>query len=265
MKMESPLRYGCGTSPTIPTPESYYYTCQAESKDENEPRLRTPPVSATIQTTKYHVDATRSGKPINRKRLDQKEETYCQGELRPEDAKSPETVKPETQATQTQETWAVYSFDRATLIRSITNYLLQTLDSSASLPDFEGDEVPAISLHDYVERLIKYTDMWASEKNCPSIYTGLIVALLAVEYIDRLKLKYSMLAIHRLLMCGFFLGIKVIEDFRISSLYWSKVGGVELDELNRMELSFVKLLNWRVRVTADEFRAQENRFAESKC
>jgi len=154
------------------------------------------------------------------------------------------------------------TLDQKQVVKAIAGHLVTLLDDSASsLPAFEGKQVPSISIHDYVDRLIRYVDAWAGEK-ASIASTGVSAALMAIEYLDRLTVGISARSVHRLYMCAVLISVKFTEDFSISNRFWAKVGGIDLDEMNRMEVSFCALLDWKLKISREEFESQQYRFAE---
>jgi Cyclin len=152
--------------------------------------------------------------------------------------------------------------DQKQVVKSIAGHLVSMLDDSAKpLSDFEGKQLPTISIHDYVDRLIRYVDAWAGEK--PHLAsTGISAALIAVEYLDRLNVGISFGSIHRLYMCAVLVAVKFTEDFTISNRFWAKVGGIDLQDMNKLELAFCTLLEWKLQISREDFESQQCRFAE---
>jgi hypothetical protein len=153
------------------------------------------------------------------------------------------------------------SADQKLVVKTIVAHLTSILEETSVLAEFEGKNLPSISLSEYVDRLIRYVDAWAGES--PSITSvGIRCALMAVEYIDRLEVPISSRSIHRLMMCAVLVAVKFTEDFAISNRFWAKVGGIDLEEMNRMEFAFCKLLNWKFSISREDFESQRDRFAE---
>jgi hypothetical protein len=175
--------------------------------------------------------------------------------------RSPSGSKPEDEAVIATVEQSQPTLDQKQVVKAIAGHLISLLDDSSSLPAFEGKQTPSIPIHDYVDRLIRYVDAWAGEK--PSIAsTGVSAALMGIEYLDRLGCGVSTRSIHRLYMCAVLVAVKFSEDFSISNRFWAKVGGIDLDEMNRLEVSFCSMLNWKLKVSREEFESQQLRFAE---
>jgi len=151
--------------------------------------------------------------------------------------------------------------DQKHVAKAVADHLASLLDEKSTLEEFEGKAIPSISLVDYVDRLIRYVDAWAGEKASVSS-TGVSAALMGVEYIDRLNFPISARSIHRLYLCAVLVAVKYTEDFTITNRFWAKVGGIDLQDMNRLECAFCGLLEWKLGVSREEFESQQNRFGE---
>lgn len=126
---------------------------------------------------------------------------------------------------------------------SISTALSQLLNNTkpySAVPhphsSFYSDPIPSISIYDYLNRIIQYTEIDE---------TTLIISLI---YIDKYLTSFpqvnvvSQHTIHKLLFTAIILAIKYNEDVIYTNKYYSEVGGVSLQELNQMEYElFVKL------------------------
>ena len=103
---------------------------------------------------------------------------------------------------------------------------------------FNSKKVPAITINKYLMRIVKY-----SRPAYASIVTTLI-------YIDKLcEMSNQILThmnIHRLLLSCFVISIKFNEDDYYSNEYYAKVGGISLDELNKLEEAILSLLEFKL-------------------
>eukprot|EP00727_Mastigamoeba_balamuthi_P011143 m51a1_g6651 putative cyclin p3 1 (441) ;mRNA; r:135914-138164 len=112
---------------------------------------------------------------------------------------------------------------------------------------FEGRGPPTISVADYISRIAYYVPQC-----CPSMW---VTALL---YIDRLlkKNKGLVLArnnVHRVIITSVMLALKFNEDKTYANKFFSRVAGIDLEELNNLELTFLRSLDWDLDVTASTF------------
>jgi len=132
------------------------------------------------------------------------------------------------------------------------------------LPDakscFIGSAIPPITLLDYVERLVKYTNQWAEDTVGPNS-TGVRCILIAAEYIRRSKVRLTVRSVHRYVMAAMLLAVKFTEDFAISNQFWGDVGGCKLEDVNRMEIAFCKDLEWNMCVDEALVLSSQVRYA----
>jgi len=82
--------------------------------------------------------------------------------------------------------------------------------------------------------------------------------VLALVYIDRLvkrcpDLIISEMCCHRLLLVSLMTAAKFHDDVFYANAYYAKVGGVSVQEMNRMEKQFLLMLGWRLQVQPEEF------------
>lgn len=105
---------------------------------------------------------------------------------------------------------------------------------------------PALDLGAYLRRIVQY---FGCSREC-------FVA--ASIYIDRLlkanpKFAVTPLNVHRLLLTGAVLGAKFHDDDYYSNAWYAQVGGLSNKELNHLEAEFLRLIDWRVYVSEEDF------------
>mmetsp|Transcript_412 Transcript_412/g.816 ORF Transcript_412/g.816 Transcript_412/m.816 type:complete len:309 (-) Transcript_412:67-993(-) len=122
---------------------------------------------------------------------------------------------------------------------------------------FHGFKPPAISATDYVRRLFSYS--YCS----PACFT------MAMFYIDRLTGKQSRrefcitsLNVHRIFLTAALLAVKFSEDVSYDNEHFARVGGVSLKELNRLELSMLAALDYRLSISKEDFSAYETKLVD---
>ena len=108
------------------------------------------------------------------------------------------------------------------------------------IKSFISNNIPSICIKDYLFRLIKH-----SQVNVSTI-------ILILIYIDRIcKINHFFLTyynIHKLLLAGFILAVKYNEDYYYSMIFYSRVGGVTIGELNKLEFEFFLLIRYNLYV-----------------
>lgn len=103
---------------------------------------------------------------------------------------------------------------------------------------FYVTNLPMISIIDYLNRILKY-----SEINISSI-------VLAVIYIDKMceqqRYVLSQHNIHRLILSACLISAKFNEDKVFNNSYFAKIGGVSVKEVNQLEYEFYVLLDFKL-------------------
>ncbi|CAN6609264.1 hypothetical protein TRVA0_004S00936 [Trichomonascus vanleenenianus] len=136
---------------------------------------------------------------------------------------------------------------------------------TANVLAFHGRNVPAISLHAYLSRILKY---------CPTT-NEVFISLLV--YFDRIAQRAAAAAahgegsagtpatnyplfvidsynIHRLIIAGVTVASKFFSDVFYKNSRYAKVGGLPVDELNHLELQFLLLTDFRLMISVEELQ-----------
>ncbi|GME79887.1 unnamed protein product [[Candida] boidinii] len=108
-----------------------------------------------------------------------------------------------------------------------------------NLTRFHSRTPPQISVQSYLSRLSQYSSL----ENA--------VLLTSIYYIDLLCSCYPIftlnsLTVHRFLLTATTVASKALCDSFCSNSHYAKVGGVNLIELNLLEVEFLNKVNWRV-------------------
>ena len=116
-------------------------------------------------------------------------------------------------------------------------------------PVLFSDKIPTISLYDYISRIQKYS---FCEKN---------TLILSLIYIDRFcelnNINLTNQNIHRIFFISNLIAIKYNEDLIYSNKYYSEIAGISFEEINLMENYFLKLIDFNLFVSKDEFKKYE--------
>lgn len=96
---------------------------------------------------------------------------------------------------------------------------------------------PKISIRDYLKRMNRF--LHCSEQ-C------FVMALVYIKRIPRdSEIAVCKRSYHRLMFSATMIAAKVHDDDLFSSTHYAKVAGVTVQQLNAMEIEFMKLLDWR--------------------
>ena len=148
------------------------------------------------------------------------------------------------------------------IVVAIGNTLLELIKENSAKPNFKervkaqskqiftSRSLPKITLTDYIHRILKYTKIEV---------TTLTLALI---YIDRLCKKNKMIVTeynsHRLLFGASLIAIKYNEDKFYSNVYYAKIGGLDITQLNTLELEFAMGINFDLFVDNKTFEKYES-------
>lgn len=110
---------------------------------------------------------------------------------------------------------------------------------------FLSKKVPAITIKNYLERLIKYTKI----EN-----TTLVLILIFIDRVcDINKIRLNYFNIHKLIIASMLVSIKYNEDDYFSNEFYAKVGGIKMAEMNKLEYEFLSLIEFNLFVNEDVF------------
>eukprot|EP00357_Protocruzia_adherens_P029213 CAMPEP_0114986522 /NCGR_PEP_ID=MMETSP0216-20121206/8472_1 /TAXON_ID=223996 /ORGANISM="Protocruzia adherens, Strain Boccale" /LENGTH=175 /DNA_ID=CAMNT_0002348965 /DNA_START=517 /DNA_END=1044 /DNA_ORIENTATION=- len=134
----------------------------------------------------------------------------------------------------------------ARILEEIISQTDQMPQANRLITHFHASRQPAISIEDYLLRVVKYS---GCSGEC---------YLMALIYIDKLSEKnpqfiISSLNIHRLLLTSIMLAAKFHDDHYYNNEYYAKVGGITLREINALEAQFLHLVHWDLCIEADRF------------
>lgn len=117
--------------------------------------------------------------------------------------------------------------------------------SSHEVTKFHALKAPGISVLQYLERIHKYA---SCSTEC---------FILALIYIDRLIQRNSFilseLNVHRVVITAVLLAAKFFDDAYYNNAYYAKVGGVQISEMNSLEVEFLFRINFSLYVTPEVF------------
>ncbi|CAO2044382.1 unnamed protein product [Urochloa humidicola] len=132
--------------------------------------------------------------------------------------------------------------------------------TASSASAFRGKALPAIPVRRYAERIYRYAGC------SPACF------VVAYVYLDRLAhggqgeeeeegdaeaaaavVGVDSYSVHRLLITAVMVAAKFMDDKHYNNAYFARVGGVEVAEMNGLELELLFALRFRLNVTPDTF------------
>ena len=109
---------------------------------------------------------------------------------------------------------------------------------------FNCNFIPNISLYNYIYRIQKYSEV---EDN---------TLILALIYIDRICCNNFIINyynIHKILLVSVVFAIKYNEDNYYTNSYYSKIGGIKINEFNALEKEFAQIIDFQFYVKKSLF------------
>jgi len=142
--------------------------------------------------------------------------------------------------------------DFAPLMGRMLSIIVSTSSANGNAPKrpyftrFHGVTAPKISVSDYIQRLSTY---FLCSDEC---------FVLALEYLNRFTrmrphVALSTMSIHRLVLTTLVLAVKFFDDAYYTNAYYARVGGVQLQEMNALELDFLNRIGWALHVTPEDY------------
>ena len=102
---------------------------------------------------------------------------------------------------------------------------------------FQSSCIPNITILNYLHKLVT---KFKCSKEC---------IIISFVYIDKL-LKYNQtfvitsLNIHRIILISIIISLKIHDDFHYTNAIYASMGGISNSECNKLEILFLKLINW---------------------
>lgn len=131
--------------------------------------------------------------------------------------------------------------------------LITALEEIASSPtderrecredDFSVGKVPKISIENYFSRILKYCKI--------EMGTFITMIILLDRAAEKISLTYY--NIHRLILISMISAIKFTCDHVSSLDFYAKVGGITCKEMVAIETSYLKLLDYKLFVSKEEY------------
>ena len=143
------------------------------------------------------------------------------------------------------------------LIKAISSSLTIILEENQNLNNYQeklrkqkrllftSSSIPNISIYDYLIRIQRYSIM---EKN--TLILSLIFIDRLCEY-NNIILTYN--NVHRILFVSIVIAIKYNEDKFYDNKYYAQIGGISLNELNKLENLFLEMCQFKLYVSSDVF------------
>ncbi|KAG8720400.1 hypothetical protein FRC08_000348 [Ceratobasidium sp. 394] len=138
--------------------------------------------------------------------------------------------------------------DIVTLIADMLDRLTSHNDQIPLRPEaltrFHSRTPPAITIQEYLKRIVRYTNV---ERSC---------LLITLHYIDQICTRLphftiSSLTVHRFVISSIAVSSKALCDAFCTNSHYARVGGIKLIELNVLEREFLEKMDWRLTCTRE--------------
>eukprot|EP00998_Keelungia_sp_KM082_P006818 NODE_3047_length_950_cov_62.871203_g3027_i0.p1 GENE.NODE_3047_length_950_cov_62.871203_g3027_i0~~NODE_3047_length_950_cov_62.871203_g3027_i0.p1 ORF type:complete len:186 (+),score=18.82 NODE_3047_length_950_cov_62.871203_g3027_i0:110-667(+) len=129
--------------------------------------------------------------------------------------------------------------------------LRETPLTNSDVALFVADDMPEISVSDYVRRIVQYGEC------SPACF------VVALVYIGRVVQShpstYTASTAHRLIVTAVMLAAKARDDAFFSNEFWSQIGGLPVQQLNALERAFLRLLSFELFVDSKTFEDMQRK------
>jgi hypothetical protein len=107
------------------------------------------------------------------------------------------------------------------------------------LTRFHTERLPSISIGSYLERIAHYSE--CSDES-------LVMAFIHISRVSHNKPHFHLnaLSIHRLLLTAIMTTVKFYDDAYYNNAFFAKIGGVQLREMNALEIDFLELIQFEL-------------------
>jgi len=131
----------------------------------------------------------------------------------------------------------------AAVAEALDHALLRPQRCEGPVTVFEADpqHPPQISIEDYLSR-------WSHHSGA-----GAEAMVLALIYVQRSGIALNTLTVHRLLLAALVLAAKYRNDEFYTNTFYGVVGGVSVEEVNRLEVALLEKVDWTLGVSSSEY------------
>ena len=135
-------------------------------------------------------------------------------------------------------------FDCTEVLAALLTSVLEERCETEPATVYDSKQIVAISMNAYLSRWMKLTQ---SEGSVP-----IAAACLLDRMIARTGLTLTSYNIHRVVLAALVVSHKLILDVPFTNAHFARVGGVSLQEVNRLEATFLLDMDWELTIEAEE-------------
>jgi len=111
---------------------------------------------------------------------------------------------------------------------------------------FHAKTIPAISISNYVTRILRYAPCSGECFVTALIYMNRALTKLGPRFLDQST-------VHRLLISSVLLSSKFLDDLYYNNTFYAKVGGISPHEMNALELEMLHVIGFQLHVDRAEY------------
>ena len=117
---------------------------------------------------------------------------------------------------------------------------------------FYSKSIPDLGVNEFLNRIKKYSDI-----EDITLISAFIYIKKFIEKNNYIILKNN---IHRILIASCTIAIKFLEDSNYKNSYMAKIGGLSLENMNKIEYFFYTKLNFDLSLNENDFKEIEEQF-----
>lgn len=136
-------------------------------------------------------------------------------------------------------------------LANVLTHLASLTGRPNKVTPFHCVRAPQLGVYEYLMRISKY---FQCSHEC------FVMSLVYIDRVVKLHPEFTIcqLNIHRLVVTSVMLAVKFYDDVYYSNAYYGKVGGVKIKEINNLEHQFLRLIDWQLHVSPQEFNQYRN-------
>lgn len=114
-----------------------------------------------------------------------------------------------------------------------------------NLSVFDSAVIPNISIQNYLTRIMRF-----SRTSSRSL-------IMSLAYLDRItnrrenNITLTRHNVHRLILTAIMLAAKFYDDIHYDNNTWSRIGGINANEINRLETNFLELIEYNLNINTN--------------
>ena len=133
-------------------------------------------------------------------------------------------------------------------VSSIVNYIVCTINSNIVHKDselFTGKYIPNINIKKFLFLINDFFEC--------SEYIHICAIIYLLKLAENSDINININTIHRLIIISYIISIKNYKDNIYTNKFYSQISGIDLNEINELEIIALKKLNYKTFISVEEF------------